>query len=133
MENAEHVMPPPPPPVEEASASQLDILIQLYEGCIHFLEEASQACDLGQVAEFKHWMQRGRRIIEEFQNTLDFTQGGQVPAQLNDLYQYMLDSLTQAGLTHDSMFIQRVIEQLRVLLEGWQGVRSSGLSSTLDH
>ncbi|MBF0179855.1 MAG: flagellar export chaperone FliS [Magnetococcales bacterium] len=133
MENAGHIMPPPPPPVEEEGASQLDILIQLYEGCIHFLEEASQACDQGQVAEFKHWMQRGRRIIEEFQNTLDFTQGGQVPAQLNDLYQYMLDSLTQAGLTHDSLFIQRVIEQLRVLLEGWQGVRSSGFSSTLDH
>ncbi|MBF0427955.1 MAG: flagellar protein FliS [Magnetococcales bacterium] len=121
-----------PPPYEELP-TQLEVLIQLYEGSIHFLEEAAMACENGRVAEFKHWMQRGRRIIEEFQRTLDFTQGGHVPAQLNDLYAFMLDSLTQAGLTHDSQYIYRVVEQLRVLLDGWQGARGPVLSVSMDH
>lgn len=102
--------------------SPLEVLIQLYEGAIDFLEKSVDACDDGRVDEFKDCLQRGQRIIEEFQNTLDFTQGGQVPAQLNDLYVFMLDSLTQAGLTHDTQYIQRVIGHLTVLLDGWRGI-----------
>ncbi|MBF0271226.1 MAG: flagellar export chaperone FliS [Magnetococcales bacterium] len=123
----------PPPPVNEENLSQLDVLVQLYEGSIQFLEQAARACEDGRVAEFKHWMQRGRRIIEEFQRTLDFSQGGQVPAQLNDLYSYMLDSLTQAGLTHESEFIYRVIEQLRILLDGWRGLQAPAVAVSMDH
>lgn len=130
IENIKQIVPPPP---LEAQPSQLEVLIQLYEGCIHFLEEAAVACDDGRVAEFKHWMQRGRRIIEEFQKTLDYTQGGQVPAQLNDLYTFMLDSLTQAGLTHDSQYIHRVLDQLRILLDGWQGVKLPTATVLMDH
>ncbi len=121
------------PPVMEETLSQLDVLIQLYEGCIQFLDEAAVACDEGRVVDFKYSLQRGRRIIEEFQKTLDFTQGGQVPAQLNDLYLFMLDSLTQAGLTHDSQYIHRVNEQLTILLDGWQNVEIPTPSVSMDH
>ena len=110
----------------ECAPSPLDILIQLYEGAINFLERSIEACDDGRVDEFKELLQRGRRIIEEFQKTLDHEQGGQVPAQLNDLYVFMLDSLTQADLTHDTDYVERVIEHLQILLGGWQGIRSSG-------
>ena len=105
--------------------SPLEVLIQLYEGAIDFLDRSAEACDDGRVEEFKEFLQRGRRIIEEFQKTLDFDQGGQVPAQLNDLYVFMLDSLTQAGLTHDTQYIQRVTDQLQILLGGWRGAQVS--------
>ena len=101
--------------------SPLEVLIQLYEGAINFLEKSVEACDDGRVDEFKELLQRGRLIIEEFQRTLDFSQGGEVPAQLNDLYVFMLDSLSQAELTHDTQYVQRVIAHLSVLLEGWRG------------
>lgn len=123
----------PPPSANLDGLSQLEVLIQLYEGSIQFLEQAAKACDEGRVAEFKHWMQRGRRIIEEFQRTLDFSKGGEVPAQLNDLYSYMLDSLTQAGLTHDSEFIRRVVEQLQVLLDGWRGLHAPQATVSMEH
>ena len=108
--------------------SPLEVLIQLYEGAINFLEKSVEACDDGRVDEFKHLLLRGRRIIEEFQKTLDFEQGGQVPAQLNDLYVFMLDSLTQAELTHDTQYIQRVISHLSVLLDGWRGADNRNVS-----
>ena len=109
--------------------SPLDVLIQLYEGAIDFLEESMEACDEGRIDAFKELLQRGRRIIEEFQKTLDFTQGGQVPAQLNDLYEFMLDSLTQAELTHDTQYVQRVVSHLAVLLDGWRGASSASVES----
>ncbi len=107
--------------------TQLDILIKLYEGAIDFLEKSIVACDDGRVDDFKDLLQRGRRIIEEFQKTLDFERGGQVPNQLNDLYVFMLDSLTQADLTHDTDYVERVIEHLRILLDGWQGAKAAGI------
>ena len=109
--------------------SGLEILIQLYEGCINFLEEAGQACDEGRVEDFNDRLTRGRRIIEHFQNTLDFELGGPVPNQLNDLYTFMLDALTQADLTHETKYIKQVIEQLNVLLDGWRGAQPSVLES----
>ena len=105
--------------------SPLSVLIQLYEGAIDFFNRSMEACDEGRIDEFKELLQRGRRIIEEFQKTLDFDHGDQVPAQLNDLYVFMLDSVTQAELTHDTQYVQRVIDHLVVLLDGWRGVGSS--------
>lgn len=103
--------------------TQLEILIQLYEGAINFLNEAKRHCEAGEVEPFKGYVKRARRIIEEFQNTLNFKEGGQVTAQLSDLYDFMLDSLTQAELTHDISYLDRVSSQLATLLEGWIGVR----------
>ncbi|MEO5362016.1 MAG: flagellar export chaperone FliS [Magnetococcus sp. DMHC-8] len=102
--------------------SPLAVLIQLYEGAIRFLEQSMTACEEAQVDEFKNCLGRGQRIIEEFQRTLDFSQGEGVTTQLNDLYAFMLDNLTQAQLTHDVQYIQPVISNLRILLDGWRGV-----------
>ncbi|MEO5377452.1 MAG: flagellar export chaperone FliS [Magnetococcus sp. DMHC-6] len=112
-----------PPANDPDQESQLDLLVRLYEGAIAFLNKAIKACESSEIDQFKYFIQRGRRIIEEFQNTLDFTEGGLVPTQLNDLYEYMLDSLTQATLTHDTLFVERVNEQLEVLLDGWRGLQ----------
>ncbi|MBF0141962.1 MAG: flagellar protein FliS [Magnetococcales bacterium] len=116
-----------PAAAEGEVLTQLDILIRLYEGAIRFLDEAIAACEAGQVASFKERLGRGRRIIEEFRKTLDFERGGAVPSQLDDLYAFMLDSLAQAELTHEVPYIQRVVEQLRTLLEGWRGAKTAGI------
>ncbi|MBF0447586.1 MAG: flagellar export chaperone FliS [Magnetococcales bacterium] len=113
----------------EPVPSGLDILIQLYEGCISFLGEAAEACEAGQVENFNDRLLRARRIIEHFQETLDFEQGGPVPNQLNDLYTFMLDALTQADLTHETKYIQQVTDQLVVLLDGWRGAQPTSFDS----
>ncbi|MBF0308512.1 MAG: flagellar export chaperone FliS [Magnetococcales bacterium] len=108
---------------EMEQLSPLDLLIRLYEGAINFLKQSADDCKAERMDSFKENLRRGRRIIEEFQRTLDFKQGGQITAQLNDLYTYMLDSLRQFELTHDELHIERVIDQLETLLEGWRGAQ----------
>ncbi|MBF0584831.1 MAG: flagellar export chaperone FliS [Magnetococcales bacterium] len=105
--------------------SPLEVLIQLYEGAIQFLERSAAACEEGQVDDFKAALGRGQRIIEEFQRTLDFSQGGGVSEQLNELYEFMLENLTQAGLTHDAQYIRLVIGHLTTLLDGWRSAMRS--------
>ncbi|MBF0589256.1 MAG: flagellar export chaperone FliS [Magnetococcales bacterium] len=111
------------PPAMDEEPTPLEVLIQLYEGAIKFLGEASEACEDGRTDEFLPLLERGKRIIVAFQKTLDHEKGGQITARLNDLYTFMLDSLSQAELTHDVMYIDRVVEQLQVLLDGWQGAK----------
>ncbi|MBF0461882.1 MAG: flagellar export chaperone FliS [Magnetococcales bacterium] len=113
----------------EPVLSPLEVLIQLYEGAVQFLEQSTKACEAGRVDEFKEYLGRGRRIIEEFQRTLDFEQGGAVSVQLNDLYEFMLENLTQAGLTHDAQYLHWVVGSLNTLLSGW---RSAGAIAAVD-
>ncbi|MBF0195024.1 MAG: flagellar export chaperone FliS [Magnetococcales bacterium] len=114
-------------PNNERVPTGLEVLIQLYEGCIKFLDEAAVACEEGRVEDFNDRLLRGRRIIEHFQNTLNFEEGGPVPNQLNDLYTFMLDALTQADLTHETKYIKQVTSQLSTLLEGWSGAKPAVL------
>ena len=114
-------------PSQEHVPSGLEVLIQLYEGCIKFLDEAVVACEEERVDDFADRIMRGRKIIEHFQNTLNFEDGGTVPTQLNDLYTFMLDALTQAELTHETKYIRQVTSQLSTLLDGWCGAKPSVL------
>lgn len=102
--------------------ARMDILIQLYEGAINFFRRAVTALTQGQQTEFDQQLQRGRAIILEFQRTLDFTQGGEVAAQLNQLYDFMLDNLKNAQEQADPKPVEHVILLLNNLLDGWRKV-----------
>ena len=104
----------------EPVLSPLEILIQLYEGAVQFLEQSVVACEAGQVEVFEEFLGRGRRIIEEFQRTLDFSQGGDVSTQLNALYEFMLENLAQAGATGVVQSVRWVVGSLKTLLAGWR-------------
>ncbi|MBF0624261.1 MAG: flagellar export chaperone FliS [Magnetococcales bacterium] len=108
---------------EILNMTPLGMLIRLYEGAIDFLSQSEQALKEQRIDAFKERLERGARIIREFQRTLNFKTGGQVSAQLNDLYTFMLDSLKQAELTHEPLYIQRVTRQLNTLLDGWRGAQ----------
>ncbi|MBF0283637.1 MAG: flagellar export chaperone FliS [Magnetococcales bacterium] len=103
------------------TASKEEILLMLYEGAVRFLERSIAELEAGNFAEHKNFLRRGRAIIEEFQNTLDFEKGGELALQLFDLYGTMLDFLSQANIRRDAGYIRRVINMLNTLLEGWRG------------
>ncbi|MBF0123996.1 MAG: flagellar protein FliS [Magnetococcales bacterium] len=102
---------------------QLDLLIQLYDGAIRFLQQAEREYTAGQEREFNLLLARSRMIIEELRNTLNIQHGGSLARQLNHLYGFMLDSLHQSELTHDVLYARNVVVSLMVLLEGWRGAR----------
>lgn len=102
------------------TASREDILIMLYEGAVRFLERSIAEHEMGNLAQHKNFLRRGRTIIEEFQNTLDFEKGGDIALQLFDLYTVMLDYLTQANITRDMSHVRNTLRLLNILLDGWR-------------
>ncbi|MBF0177735.1 MAG: flagellar export chaperone FliS [Magnetococcales bacterium] len=109
--------------------SPLEMVVRLYEGAIGYIEDAQDALEAEEIEDFKRNLDRGRRIIEELKRTLNFKDGGQLSAQLNDLYAFVLDSLKQAELTHRVTYLERVISPLETLLDGWRGAARSVLAS----
>ncbi|MBF0424542.1 MAG: flagellar export chaperone FliS [Magnetococcales bacterium] len=101
--------------------SPVEMVVRLYEGAIGFIEDAQDALEAGQIEDFKWNVERGRRIIEELKRTLNLKDGGQLSAQLRDLYNFVLDSLKQAELTHRPHYLTQVIGPLETLLDGWRG------------
>ncbi|OSM06108.1 flagellar export chaperone FliS [Magnetofaba australis] len=101
---------------------QLDVLIRLYEGAIQFLQEAQQRLQDGR-EDFSEPLGRARRIIEEFQRTLDVEACVEVTRHLRDLYAFMIESIDKARATVAADPLGPVIHQLGVLLEGWKGAQ----------
>ena len=64
-------------------------------------------------------------ILDCLQNSLDFDQGGEVAYNLNDLYEYMMQCLTEANLHNDINKIDEVIQLLINIKAGWDGIEPS--------
>ncbi|MBF0154866.1 MAG: flagellar protein FliS [Magnetococcales bacterium] len=105
--------------------SPIEMVIKMYEGAIGHIEDARDALEDEQVEEFKWNLNRSRLIVEELKRTLNFKEGGQLSAQLKDLYNFVLDSLKQAELTHRVDFLTKAIDPLEILLDGWRGAAQS--------
>lgn len=104
------------------TTSREDILLLLYEGAIRFLNQSIRELEEnGNLGEHKRLLGRGRSIIEEFQNTLDFEKGLELSVNLFELYEYMLYALTQANLTRDMEHVRSAVRVLEILQEGWRG------------
>lgn len=107
----------------EGASERLQRLIHLYEGTINFLVRGTEAAEQGRLGDFSDDLKKAREVIETFKRTLDFKQGGEVAQQLNDLYDFMLDSLSEAEKAVDIQLTRRIIKILRDLLDGWRGAQ----------
>ncbi len=104
-------------------ASKLELIVLLYDGAIEFLQKAVFYMGRQDVAKRLHYISRATEIIRELLNALDMETGGQVARHLRELYVYMLDELTLANMEEDPERVARVQDILRVLREGWQGIK----------
>lgn len=99
--------------VKTASPEQL--LIMLYDGAIRFVRQAREALVDGESLRKRELISRALAIISEFSNTLDREVGGEIAENLDALYAYMMQELTQANLTDDTGRLE-VVEGLLVEL-----------------
>src|SRR5262245_48298141 len=77
------------------------ILLLLYQGTIDFLSRAEIALEQKDIAEKGRCITRALAIISELLTSLDFEIGGKVARNLESLYLFMIDHITNANLTND--------------------------------
>ena len=101
------------------NASPEQILILLYDGSIRFCRQAIHAMDAGDRTTQAEKISRTMAIICEFANTLDHEVGGDMAADLDALYGFMVRELTRANVQNDRKALETVEDLLSGLREAW--------------
>lgn len=104
------------------TASREKILLMLYEGAIRFTKHAHAAMLEKKIAEKGKYISKATAILSELMATLDFKAGGQLAAELENLYVFMIDKLIEGNIHNDPECLKAVENILRTLYVAWQDV-----------
>ncbi|MEN9827235.1 MAG: hypothetical protein RI953_2980 [Pseudomonadota bacterium] len=98
------------------------VLLMLYEGAIKFNKLAILKMKEKNVAEKGKNISKTLAIVSELMNTLDHEKGGQLAADLENLYMFIMDKLIEANM-HNKIEELEVVERLlTTLYTAWQDV-----------
>ena len=101
------------------SASKEKILLMLYEGCIRFMKQALQCLDNKDIAGRGMNIGRAFDIVNELNNTLNHSVGGDIAKNLEQLYMFVNDQLTKANAHGDRKALADGIKVMETLYDGW--------------
>ena len=101
------------------SASREKLLLMMYEGAIKYVKRAQIAVDKNDIAERGNNIGRAFDIVTELNNTLNHEIGGDVALNLEQLYMFITDQLTQANVTGNRENLDHALKVLVTLHEGW--------------
>ncbi len=102
-----------------ATASREQILLMLYDGAIRFCKQAKKAIEKDDTAAKGKFLSKAMAIITEFSNSLDHKIGGEIAANLDGLYAYMLKELSLANINNDPNPIDTTCNMLCELRATW--------------
>ncbi|MBM3381477.1 MAG: flagellar export chaperone FliS [Betaproteobacteria bacterium] len=98
------------------------ILLMLYEGAIKFTKLAILRMREKNLSEKGKYISKTLAIVSELMNTLDHEKGGQIAADLENLYMFMMDKLIEANMNNRVEELEVVERLLTTLYTAWQDV-----------
>lgn len=96
------------------------VLLMLYQGAIDSLSRAQASMNAGELAEKGMHILRANDIINQFIASLDHEVGGEIAANLEALYLYMLEQILVANARNQVEPLTTVISLLSTLKSGWE-------------
>jgi flagellar protein FliS len=98
-------------------------LVQLLiDGSLERLAAARGNLQRGEVGAKAEQLSRVVAIVESLNGSLDMGRGGEVAANLRQVYDYATKRLTEANLANDLAGIDEVAGLLREIKAGWDGI-----------
>lgn len=107
------------------TASPEKIVKLLYEGAIKRLEQARvglQAAQTARSPEVGAALSKAIGIIGELRACLDHDAGGDIARDLDALYEFALDQVSQSNLERTPDGVLAALDVLRTLKEAWDGI-----------
>ncbi len=101
------------------TASKEQILIMLYDSAIRFCQQAITASETGNSVEKLGKISKSFAIITEFSNSLNHEIGGEIAADLDGLYQFMMRELNLARKDTTGKHLKVVHNLLTDLRQTW--------------
>ena len=101
-------------------------LIQmLLEGGLQRIAQAKGAMQYANIPLKGELIGKAMGIIGGLREAVDTDKGGEIAANLDNLYAFMQQRLSQANLNNDPAMLDEVATLLREIKEGWDGIRQS--------
>jgi flagellar protein FliS len=103
-------------------ASPHRLIQMLMEGGLTRLAQARGAMERDQTALKGELIGKAIGIIGGLREGLDLQQGGEVAANLDSLYEYMVARLLEANLKNEAAPLDEVVGLLRNVKSGWDAI-----------
>lgn len=118
---------------EVITSNKVRLVIMLYEGAINFLDIARDRIYIKDIPGKSLYLNKASAIVSELLCSLDKKAGGEIAANLERLYNYMLRQIANADLKNDHESIEVVSLLLKELKAGWEEIGRKGVSETLNY
>lgn len=112
-----------------STISREKLLILLFDGAIGFARASRARLDAGDSAGFREYLGKCQAIVMEFLNTLNMKDGGEVAANLQRIYLFLIDHLNEANIHKRGKNMDDTVRILTLLRDGFDGAIRS-LAST---
>ncbi len=110
-------------PLAEAAVADPHRLVQmLFEGALERVAVARGAMAQGNIRVKGEKLGQAIAIIDALRGSLDHTQGGDLAANLEALYDYMNRRLLEGNLRNEPSALDEVIRLLREVKSGWDAI-----------
>ncbi|MEZ5525456.1 MAG: flagellar export chaperone FliS [Pseudomonadales bacterium] len=103
-------------------ASPHQLISMLINGALSRLASAKGCIERRDYAEKGVQLGKSIDIIGGLQSSLDMEAGGDVSANLDALYDYMIRRLSEASRQNDMTIVDEVINLLKDIKQGWDGI-----------
>lgn len=104
------------------SLSQEKLLVLLYEKMARDLLAAHRAMETGDRVTMNERISHSQRIIAELHSALDHSVGGEIPANLEALYDYLFAEHLAALVDQDTRHVDNCLAVIKPLLEAWRQI-----------
>lgn len=112
--------------VQTLTADPARLVLMLFDGASRFLQKARRGLERGDAGEFAQSLSRAHAIIGELADSLNHKTGGEIAENLGRLYQFMLVHLTEGLIAKSPAHLDRVLELLLTIREGFEVALESG-------
>lgn len=114
---------------QAVDASPHRLIQMLMEGGLSRLAQARGAMERGQVAMKGELIGKAIGIIGGLREGLDLQRGGEVAANLDRLYEYMISRLFEANLHNSVAPLEEITGLLRNVKNGWDAIAAHDAST----
>ncbi len=107
------------------TASPEKVIKLLYDGAIQNLERSRIGLSDSQTshsAEVGVALGKAISIIGELRSALDHEVGGKIAENLDTLYEFSTDQISEANISRKPEPVENTLRVLRTLKEGWDGI-----------
>ncbi|MBY9077604.1 flagellar export chaperone FliS [Paenibacillus sp. HN-1] len=108
------------------TASPHRLTLMLYNGAIQFAGKAREAMLANNISDTNLYLQKSQNIIYELLSSLNVKEGGELAANLKNLYFYMIDRLIESNIQKKSSGIDEVVNMLEELKSAWEQIGKGG-------